>query len=177
MGLVAFTLVSLVVGVVGFGASNAVRFSADCDRLTGATFFLQAGLFIGAAVAWAAYEAYKDGPDRGMRFVAPVVVFILTVFDTLGAGMYSNQLFDTAPSTTYPALAVADTFESHATDGVGSYYVEMTAPPEDKCSSTWHAEIPRELYQGIVAGHTKLRVDVKPGAFGFPWVKKVSIVK
>ena len=97
--------------------------------------------------------------------------------DTLGAGMYSNQLFDTAPSTTYPALAVADTFESHATDGVGSYYVEMTAPPEDKCSSTWHAEIPRELYQGIVAGHTKLRVDVKPGAFGFPWVKKVSIVK
>jgi hypothetical protein len=177
MGVALFLVLSLLGGTVLFATATPVGFSADCDRLTGPMFFLMVGLVLGLIGGWVSYQAYKDGPNRDMRFIGPAVVFILVIFDTLGAGLFLNQLFDASPTTRYQGLAVAEKWVSSTTDGPDSYHVEMKAPPEDACSSTWTTSLPRDLFDGIKAGHTKLLVEVKPGAFGFPWVKKVSIVK
>lgn len=177
MGAALFMLLTFLGGSILFAASNPLRFSADCDRWTGAGVFFVVGMVLGSIAVWVSYQAYKDGPNRDMRFIAPAALFIAVVFGTLGVGLFLNELFDASPAVRYEGLAVTDSYAGVTADGPDSFHVEIQAPPEDTCSPTWRAGVPKALYNAIKAGRTRVMVDIKAGAFGFQWVKKVSIVK
>lgn len=173
-----FALVGLFCGGFLGSASNPIGFSAECDRATIAGISAQVGLALGSIAALFAYLLYRSAPNhRDLRFMTPAVLLLGFFFGSLGLGLYLNEALDASPSTRYEGLIVKDKREHTRDEGDSSYHVEVIAPPEDTCSSTWQVTLPRDLYDAIQAGHTRVAVDVKPGAFGFPWAKKVSILK
>jgi hypothetical protein len=159
-------------------ATNPIEFSADCDRLTIGGVSAYVGLAAGCVFALIGYLVFRADPEeRDLRFMVPALFFIGAFFWCLGLGLYLNEALDSGQTTRYAGLIVVDMHEYSPTEGGSTYHVEMKAPPEDTCSPTWRVKLEKDLYEAAKAGRTRVAVDVKPGAFGFPWVKKVSIVK
>ena len=176
MFLYLLPFLGLFVATWGALGTHPLDTKGDCDRLDPTWFLLKLGAAVGVVAAVTSFVCLfrrGESPD-----IVPLGVALACVLWFYGGGLVLNELLDGAPAVRYEHLLVVKKTSDASTPETASRVVTVQAPETPGCRETWRiGNVPGSPFGAIVPRKTTVTVVVKPGFFGFRWVKAVVLEK